>query len=327
MTDTDSIKKNFLDDLAQGDGSKASLEALKVKYLGRKQGAITNLLADLASKPIEEKRALGPALNQLRHFVEQTLEERELALLDSAMPDMTLPGRTPNTGHVHPLTQTQNELEDIFRQLGFGVVDGPEIETDWFNFTALNMPELHSARDTQDTFYVQGGDEKLVLRTQTSPVQVRFMQEHTPPFSIISAGRVFRNEATDATHEHTFMQMEGLVVSEDVTFPQMVWTINHVLREFFGNDVQTKLLPSYFPFVEPGAEVAISSPRFQNGRWVELLGCGMVNQNVFEAAGYERDKYQGFAFGFGLTRFALMKYGIPDIRLFAENDTRFLKQF
>jgi phenylalanyl-tRNA synthetase alpha chain len=192
------------------------------------------------------------------------------------------------------------------------------------------MPEDHPARDMQDTFYVDGQSEngdKLVMRTHTSPGQIRFMQMHKPPFAIIIPGRTFRNEATDATHEHTFTQMEGLVVGKNISYANMIWTLRHALQQFFGDDVQTKLLPSYFPFVEPGAEMAMSSPKFKGGKWVEVLGCGMVNQKVFEAAGYPAGEYQGFAFGLGITRFALMKYGIPDIRLLAENDMRFLRQF
>jgi phenylalanyl-tRNA synthetase alpha chain len=183
----------------------------------------------------------------------------------------------------------------------------------------------------QDTFYIshepRSDGDQLVLRTQTSSGQIRFMKQHKPPFAIIIPGRVYRNEATDATHEHTFLQMEGLVVGKNITYGNMVWTLQQVLKKFFGDDAQTKLLPSYFPFVEPGAEMAISSPKFKDGKWVEILGCGMVHQNVFEAVGYERHEYSGFAFGFGLTRFALMKYGIPDIRLLAENHLQFLKQF
>lgn len=305
------------------------IQDLKVKYLGRKQGILTTALAKLGQMTVEEKRKEGPILNELRSRIADLLSQKQEKLESKTTPiDFSLPEEKIALGSLHPLTLAQNELEDIFTSLGFQVHSGPEVESDWYNFTALNIPEDHPARDTQDTFYIKShGAEPLVLRTHTSAAQVRFMKQNKPPFSIVIPGRVYRNEATDATHEHTFTQMEGLVVGKNITYANMVWTINHALKEFFGEEVKTKLVPSYFQFVEPGAEMAISSPKFKNGSWVEILGCGMVNQEVFKSAGYKEGEYQGFAFGFGLTRFALMKYGIPDIRMLAENDLRFLKQF
>jgi phenylalanyl-tRNA synthetase alpha chain len=332
MIDIDEVRKHFLTELRDAR-DLTSLEALRVQYLGRKQGIITGALATLPTLSDAEKREFGPKLNALRQEIEAALTLAESAqTLERQHIDLTVSPQFRPIGHLHPITQAQAELEDIFRGLGFAIDYGPEVETDWYNFTAMNMPEHHPARDMQDSFYVENvlsskADDVFVLRTQTSPMQVRYMRSHTPPLSLIVPGRVFRNEATDATHEHTFNQMEGLVVGETVTYAHMVWVLDHVLKQFFGAQAKIKLLPSYFPFVEPGAEVAVSHPKFRNGQWIELLGCGMVHQKVFEAAGYPVGKYQGFAFGFGLTRFAAMKFGIPDIRLFAENSLQFLKQF
>ncbi len=315
--------EDIAEQLARDLASGVVGEELRQKYLSRKHGLLTAAFERLMKLPGEGRREVGRHLNELRTRVEAAsnvrLAEREV--------DLTVPPALPNAGSLHPMTVIERELTNIFRGLGFSTAHGFELESDWYNFTALNMPPLHPARDAQDTFYVQSAGQPLVMRTQTSPVQIRYMQTHEPPFSVISAGKVFRNEATDATHEHTFYQMEGLAVGPDVSFSTMAWTLDYVLKRFFGSDVTTRLQPAYFPFVEPGAEVAMSSPRFRDGRWVEILGCGAVHQNVFEAAGYRRGRYQGFAFGLGLSRFALMKYGIPDIRLLMENDVRFLKQF
>lgn len=307
--------------------ARTSVTELKQKYLGRKRGLLSVAFERLTKLAGEDRQRAGRELNALKAEVEGLITAAEGTATEKAPLDLTVPPLQKAYGGLHPMTQVERELEQIFTSLGFSVTHGPEVESDWYNFEALNFPPDHPARDAQDTFYVQGGDEPLVMRTQTSPVQVRYMETHKPPFCIISAGKVYRNEATDATHEHTFAQMEGLAVGPGVTFSSMVWTIDRALKQFFGANTRTRLLPAYFPFVEPGAEVAISSPRFKNGKWIELLGCGMVHQNVFVAAGYPRGKYQGFAFGFGLSRFALMKYGIPDIRLLNQNDLDFLRQF
>lgn len=333
LNNIDSLKHQFEADLKKVANTE-ELESLKLKFLGRKNGLLTEHLSKLSSLSIEQKRELGPKLNSLRSYIEQSLEVFSSRFSESQNQiDITLPPSVRSYGHLHPLTQVQEELEDIFHSLGFTTEFGPEVESDWYNFTALNMPEFHPARDMQDTFYLtqttkrNKNTEKLVMRTQTSPVQIRFMETHKPPFALIVPGRVFRNEATDITHEHTFNQMEGLVVGKDISYSNMMWTLEFALKKFFGSEAKIKFLPSYFPFVEPGAEVAISHPNFHNGKWVEILGCGMVHQKVFESAGYKKNEYQGFAFGFGITRFALMKYGIPDIRLLAENNLQFLNQF
>lgn len=319
------IKKTFESDLARG----LDVEHLKTKFLGRKQGLVTLAFKNLVNiQDPTAKHALGQTLNSLKDEIEFRLAALEKQSAKQILKvDLTLPSEPRKHGHLHPQTQTQKLLEDIFRALGFSVEYGFEIENDWYNFTALNFPENHPARDMQDTFFLKHSKDKLLLRTHTSPMQVRFMEKHRPPFAIIVPGTCYRNEATDATHEHTFDQLEGLVVGEDINFANMVWVLQQAMKAYFGPEVKTKLLPAYFPFVEPGAEVAISTPKFQDGRWVELFGCGMVHQNVFKAAGYPKNKYQGFAFGLGTTRFTLMKYGISDIRLLRENDIKFLEQF
>jgi phenylalanyl-tRNA synthetase alpha chain len=329
MLDIAKIKIDFESDLA----AKMPPETLRNKYLGRKGGILTLAFQELVKLPIAQKQTAGRQLNALRQHIEtQTSGLLNASLRKISNIDLTYPPLEKQIGHLHPMTLVEKELEDIFTNLGFSVEFGFEIESDWYNFTALNFPENHPARDMQDTFFLAGQEnkpqkEKLLMRTHTSPMQARYMEKHKPPFAIIVPGTCYRNEATDATHEHTFGQLEGLVVGENVTFAQMIWTLDYAMKKFFGSDIKTKLLPTFFPFVEPGAELAISSPKFKNGAWVELFGCGMVHQNVFEAAGYLRNKYQGFAFGFGTSRFALMKYGIPDVRMLRENNLNFLKQF
>lgn len=319
------------------------LEALpsndfRLKYLSRKSGLITQALKALSGLVIDQKRILGPKLQRLASDIEHAVEEKE-KISETIQADITVPASFASSGSLHPLTQTSRELEKIFLSLGFDIALGPEVETEWHNFTALNIPSTHPARDMWDTFYIadetdstrspalQKADSRLLLRTHTSPVQIRYMQSHTPPFKAIFPGTVYRQESTDATHEHTFGQLEGLVVGKKVTFGQLRYTVEQVLKRFFGSTAQVQLRPSFFPFVEPGAEAAVRIPGYRGGQWIELLGCGMVHQKVLEAAGYKSDTYQGFAFGFGLSRFSLMKYGIPDIRLFAENSPEFISQF
>ncbi len=329
MINIDQIKQSFEQDIK----AITDVESLKVKYLGRKQGLLTLAFKELVNLDQAQRQKLGPLLNSLKKEIENAilnLEKQSASSSEKA--DLTVPPISEMTGMLHPLSKTQKDLEDIFLSLGFTVENGPEIESDYNNFVALNFPDDHPARDMQDTFYIKGPEtkdphKKLVMRTHTSPVQVRFMKTHKPPFAIIVPGTVYRNEATDVTHEYTLTQLEGLVVGEDVNFANMVWTLDYVLKKYFGSDIKTKILPTYFPFVEPGAELAMSSPRFKDGKWVEMLGCGMVHQNVFKHAGYQTGKYQGFAFGFGTMRFPLMKHGIPDIRLLHENNLQFLSQF
>jgi phenylalanyl-tRNA synthetase alpha chain len=320
-----------------------ALNELQVRFLGRKSelNAILKGLKDLSP---EARQQVGPLANEVRQTLAEAFEKARKELKEKSVDwekeriDVTAPGRLVPTGHLHVLTQVQRDIEDIFVSMGFDIADGPEIETDFYNFTALNIPEHHPARDMQDTFYVEAkeGEPTLSLRSQTSAVQVRYMQTHTPPFRIIAPGKVFRSEATDTTHEHTFHQFEALMVGDDVSVANLKFVAEEFFSKFFGQDVKVRLRPSYFPFVEPGFEFDISclgcggekgcAACRWNG-WLELGGAGMVNQNVFEAAGYERGRYQGFAWGFGLERLAMMKYGISDIRLFHGGDTRFLSQF
>jgi phenylalanyl-tRNA synthetase alpha chain len=328
MIDIVKIEQDF-----QADTALLSSEQLKNKYLGRKNGIVSNALKELASLSLEEKQRYGTELNKLRGQIEAKILEKEVQTnkLVSHI-DFSIPGIQPSIGHLHPITLVQKELEDIFKSLGFTVEYGPEIENDFYNFTALNMPELHPARDMQDTFYVNkktvpnSPDQNLVLRTHISNIQVRFMETHKPPFAIISPGTVYRNEAIDTTHEHTYFYMEGMVVGEDINFANMVWVFEQAFKKLMGPETKIRLQPTYYPFVEPGAELAMSNPKFKNGQWIEMLGCGMVHQKVFEFAGYPRNKYQGFAFGGG-SRFPLLKYAIPDIRLLKENNLQFLNQF
>lgn len=339
---TKSIRSDLEKDMSAVSDPQA-LQNLRIKYLGRKSGLITKLLEQLKEVDIERKRAIGPEINALKKYAEEKIyaAEESIADADSYRLDYSVPGNKVRKGHFHPVTLIQRALEQIFWGLGFDIQIGPEIESDFYNFEALNIPKDHPARDMQDTFYVHGKlpagqrGESLVLRTHVSNMQVRYMEQHKPPFAVILPGRVYRNESVDASHEHTYQYMEGFVVREKVNFANMRWTLDYVLKEVFGKSAKTKLLPAYFPFVEPGAEMAISCAICaglgcavcKHTGWVEILGCGMIHQNVFVNAGYKKNQYQGFAFGFGLSRLGLLKYGINNIRLFAENDLRFLRQF
>jgi phenylalanyl-tRNA synthetase alpha chain len=303
---------------------------------------------------------MGPFANEAKKTlmalatVARSRIERESFDVEGEWIDVTAPGVASPCGHLHPITRIEHEIEDIFSELGFAIADGPEIETEHYNFDALNVPADHPARDMQDTFWLasmksldEGGlksvnsqppndnKEKYLLRTHTSPVQVRYMETHTPPFRIIIPGRVFRNESTDASHEHTFHQFECLMVGDDVSIANFKWVAETFFSRFFGKALSIRLRPSFFPFTEPSFEFDISctlcdgsgcSVCKQSG-WLEIGGAGMVNQRVFEAAGYPRGKYQGFAWGFGITRLAMMKYHISDIRLFMSGDLRFIRQF
>lgn len=321
----------------------ADLTELEIRFLGRKSefNALLKSLKDLSP---EDRQEVGPLANAVKQELQKSFAEtRHKIRLESVdwegeRLDVTAPGVELPQGHLHILTQVQREIEDIFTSMGFDIASGPEIETEFYNFDALNIPEHHPARDMQDTFYIKSkpGQESLSLRSQTSAVQVRYMEKHTPPFRIIAPGRVFRNEATDTTHEHTFSQFEALMVGEDINVGNLKYIAEEFFSRFFKMDVKVRLRPSYFPFVEPGFEFDISclscggekgcSACRQNG-WLELGGAGMVNQNVFVNAGYERDRYQGLAWGFGIERLTMMKYSIPDVRLFHGGDTRFLSQF
>ncbi|WP_269531004.1 phenylalanine--tRNA ligase subunit alpha [Chitinimonas sp. BJYL2] len=308
------------------------LENVKARYLG-KSGALTELLKQLASLPPEEKRAQGAVINQAKTAFEQALNQRRDALaaqklakqLAAEALDVTLPGRGIEAGGLHPVSLVKERIVSLFQSMGFEVADGPEIEGDWHNFEALNIPKDHPARAMQDTFYVEGeaGAEPLVLRTHTSPIQVRYMLDNQPPIKIVAPGRVYRVDS-DATHSPMFHQMEGLWVDEDVSFADLKATLIDFLRRFFErDDLQVRFRPSFFPFTEPSAEVDVLGER----GWLEVGGCGMVHPNVLRNVGIDPERYTGFAFGIGLDRFAMLYYGVNDLRLFFENDLNFLGQF
>jgi phenylalanyl-tRNA synthetase alpha chain len=315
----------------QAANTLQSLQDLRVKYLGKK-GLVTQQLKELGSLSPEEKKRVGQEVNALKQRLEQAIEERKTELENEALReklikervDVTLPGLQYNVGGLHILTQVINHLVDVFRTMGYDVATGPELETDYYNFKALNFPDDHPARDTQDTFWTTDG---RVLRTHTSPMQVHYMETHKPPFKVIVPGKTFRNEAIDATHEAQFHQLEALVVGENITMADLKGAITTMAKTLFGPNTKTKLQPTFFPFVEPGAEFAVwwKNPLTGKERWLELGGCGMVHPNVFKAVGYEN--VTGFAFGFGIERLALIPYGIPDVRYFHQGDLRFLEQF
>jgi len=307
------------------------LQDVRVRYLGKK-GVLTLQLKGLGSLPPEERREVGKTINERKAAVESAIHERRAALerqaLDAQLAqdgvDVTLPGTRVPGGGLHLLTRVTHRLLDVFTALGYEVAVGPELETDHYNFGALNFPEEHPARDEQDTFWTTDG---RLLRTHTSPMQVRYMEAHEPPFKVVVPGKVFRNEAVDATHEAQFHQLEALVVGERITMADLRGAIDELATALFGKGTRTRLQPTYFPFVEPGAEFSIywTNPRSGREEWLELGGCGMVHPNVFEAVGYEG--VTGFAFGFGIERLALVPYGIPDIRAFYQGDLRVLRQF
>ncbi len=312
------------------------LEAARVKYLG-KRGIVAEVFASLASAPGSDKAAIGKGANDLRTLVERLLKEKQFT---SAVPasknniDVTMSGVTSTTGHHHILSQTMEEICDVFEHLGFVVEEGPEVESEFHNFTGLNIPIDHPARDAFDTFYVKTPDpnakgRNLLLRSHTSPGQVRVMKAHKPPMAVIIPGRVYRPDAVDASHSFMFHQIEGLLVDEHVKFSDLKGLLTEFCQRFFGSKVTMRFRPHYFPFTEPSAEVDISAAALgiQKKKWLEIMGCGMVNPNVFKAAGYPSGKYKGLAFGMGVERMAMLKHGIKDIRVFYENDMRFLKQF
>jgi phenylalanyl-tRNA synthetase alpha chain len=315
----------------------AALEAVRVGVLGRK-GSLTGLLRGLKDLDAEARREAGAALNAAKDELTAALETRQAAL-GSSRPvvssgfDLTLPGRAPApTGSRHPLLTVLESICDIFHGMGFSRDDGPEVELDYYNFTALNFPDDHPARDIQDTFYIS---DKVLLRTQTSPVQVRMMERNEPPLACVFPGRVYRNENADASHSSEFFQIEGLVVDRAVSMSDLKDTVDTFVMNFFGGSAATRFRPHYFPFTEPSVEVDMQCIMCggkgcgvckQSG-WLEIMGAGMVHPNVFRAAGYPDDRYTGFAFGMGIDRIAMLKYGISDIRLLYENDLRFLNQF
>jgi phenylalanyl-tRNA synthetase alpha chain len=310
------------------------LEQAKARFLGR-QGALTERLKGLGKLPPEEKRAAGARINEAKDRIEQALADRRAALarvkLESRLAeeaiDVTLPGRDRGRGGIHPIIRTWQRVEAIFRSIGFDVADGPEIETDWYNFTALNNPENHPARSMQDTFYVEEKDStglNLVLRTHTSPMQVRYARMHSPPLKVIASGRTYRVDS-DATHSPMFHQVEGLWIDEHISFADLKGVYTDFLRRFFEtDDLRVRFRPSFFPFTEPSAEIDMA---FRDGRWLEISGAGQVHPSVIRNFGLDPERYIGFAFGSGLERLTMLRYGINDLRLFFEGDLRFLRQF
>ena len=332
------LEKNALQDIKNSDGL-ADLELIRLRLLGKK-GELTAALRGMKDIPDEQRPEFGKRVNELRDEITQALDakigeikraEKDARLITEKL-DVTLPGTKRPTGGLHPLTRIYYEMRDIFVSMGFDVMDGPEVELDKYNFTMLNMPKDHPARDTQDTFYVS---DDIVLRTHTSPVQIRTMLEQKPPIRMICPGRVYRSDDVDATHSPIFNQMEGLVVDKNISLAHLKGTLNVFLKEFYGEDTVTKFRPGHFPFTEPSAEVDATCskchgkgcPVCKGTGMIEVLGCGMVHPNVLRGCGIDPDVYSGFAFGMGIDRLASIKYGITDIRLLFENDVRFLTQF
>lgn len=339
----DSLKQ--LRDQATNDLNKItdlkSLDNLVLEYFGRKRGKLTNILRSLKSLDAKQKKTLGSEANTVKIEIWKLIDKKRREIKNQGKNefiDFTIDGDVPNLGHLHPITLARREIEKIFREMGFSVLEGPEIESDFYNFEALNMPPEHPARDMWDTFYLSSKSEsrnsKLLLRTHTSPMQVRVMEKFKPPLAVIVPGRVFRNEATDARHEHTIDMMEGFYVDEHVNLGHLKWSLSQWFKALFGKKVEVILRPSYFPFTEPSLEVVMSCifcdkkgcPVCHTG-WLEMGGAGMIHPKVFEAVGYPAGKYSGFAFGLGVGRIAMLKYDIPDIRMFYQNDVRFLEQF
>ncbi|MCW5965034.1 MAG: phenylalanine--tRNA ligase subunit alpha [Bryobacterales bacterium] len=319
--------------------SPEALEEVRVEVLGRK-GKLAQLSKNMGTLTHEQRGSVGKLLNQVKGVLETAFDAQNQrfatavlqARLEREWVDLTLPSRGPRRGSLHPVTLIQTEIEDVFRSLGFTVLDGPEVETEYHNFDALNIPPHHPARDMQDTFWMTNG---TLLRTHTSPVQVRGMKQLGPPLRMIAPGRVFRNEEVDASHEHTFYQLEGMMIDRDVSVAHLIYFMKTLLSEVFKRDVTVRLRPGYFPFVEPGFELDIQClicggsgcPVCKQSGWVELLPCGLVHPNVLRLSGINPEEWNGFAFGLGLTRLAMMRYGIDDIRHLLGGDLRFLRQF
>jgi phenylalanyl-tRNA synthetase alpha chain len=337
----DSIQEQESRSLARitSAGTPEELETVRVEALGRK-GALAAFSKEMGRLTPEERSRIGKLLNAAKQKLEEAFESKKRRFDDDALRarleaewiDLTLPAPGPRRGHLHPITRIQRELEDLFGSLGFAVLDGPEVENEYHNFDALNIPAEHPARDMQDTFWLDGGN---LLRTHTSPVQVRGMERLGPPLRMIAPGRVFRNESVDASHEHTFYQLEGMMIDRDVSVANLIYFMKTLLTAIFQREVTVRLRPGYFPFVEPGFELDIQClicggpgcPVCKQSGWVELLPCGLVNPSVLRMSGIDPEEWGGFAFGLGLTRLAMMRYGIDDIRQLQGGDLRFLEQF
>ncbi len=346
QTDIDTTRKAFQADLAVVE-TEEGLQTVRDRYLSRKRGAIAALMKSMADADPVDRPALGKEANALKQEIEQAITERREAITASTHPiggvDVTLPGRELSFGRRHPLTLIREQVVSLFEAMGFEILQGPQGEDDYHNFEALNMPVDHPARDMQDTFYLEGSmpasdpsePPATLLRTHTSGMQIRYMESHEPPVRIIAPGLVYRRDTPDLTHSPMFMQVEGLLVGEGVTMADLKGTLVSFLRAFFDADTRVEFRPSFFPYTEPSAEVFISCV-FCDGHgcavcketgWLEILGCGMVHPAVFEAVGYDPERYTGWAFGLGIDRVALLKYRVEDIRLFYSNDLRLLEQF
>lgn len=316
-----------------------SLDELRVKYLGKK-GELTAILKQMGKLSPEERPVMGQFANEVRSVIEKAVDEKMTELKEKAKNerlkaetiDITMPGKPQPTGHRHPLNIVLDEVKDIFIGMGFKVADGPEVELDYYNFEALNIPEGHPARDTQDTFYIT---DKILLRTQTSGCQIRYMENHKPPIRMIAPGRVYRSDTMDATHSPVFHQIEGLVVDKGITMADLKGNLLQLARKLYGEDTQIRLRPHHFPFTEPSCEIDVSCfrcggkgcPMCKGEGWIEILGAGMVHPKVLERGGIDPEEYSGFAFGVGVERLAMFRFSVDDMRLYYENDTRFLEQF
>lgn len=334
----EAIKNSALEELRNAQNS-SELENIRVKYLGKK-GELTQILRGMGALSAEERPLVGKMANEVREAIENSLEEslREIknkeknSKLQNEIIDISMPGIRQNLGRRHPLEQTLNEMKEIFISMGFTIEEGPEVELDYYNFEALNIPKNHPARGEQDTFYI---NDNLVLRTQTSPIQIRTMENQKPPIKMIAPGKVYRSDAVDATHSPIFYQMEGLVVDKGITFADLKGTLESFAKKMLGDKLETKFRPHHFPFTEPSAEMDATcfvcggeGCRVCKGEgWIELLGCGMVHPQVLRNCGIDPEVYSGFAFGFGVDRMVMLKYGLDDIRQLYESDMRFLNQF
>ncbi|NMB29879.1 MAG: phenylalanine--tRNA ligase subunit alpha [Clostridiales bacterium] len=332
------IREQATKELAQTSDIK-ELDNLRVRYVGKK-GELTAILKQMGKLSAEERPVIGQLANEVRNSIDRAISDRlgelkaeatEKQLISEAI-DVTMPGKKPAIGNKHPLTTVMEEIEEIFTGMGFDIAEGPEVEYDYYNFEALNIPKNHPARDTQDTFYIT---ENILLRTQTSPVQIRVMENQEPPIRIIAPGRVYRSDSVDATHSPVFHQIEGLVVDKGITMADLKGTLEILAKRLYGDDVKVRFRPHHFPFTEPSAEMDAmcfschgEGCRLCKGEgWIEILGCGMVHPKVLENCAIDATQYSGFAFGLGLERVAMRRYNIDDLRLFYENDLRFLKQF
>ena len=338
------VLRSFREELARGVSSRAEFERLKGAFLGREKGLVPQLLSTLKTLPASERAAFGARANAAKNEVEAALAElageiqrREAASRDrAAAVDVTLPGRRGHAGGLHPLTVVRRRIEEIFLRMGYSIADGPEVESDFHNFEALNFPPEHPARDTQDTLLLdRPARSPLLLRTHTSPVQIREMRKHGAPLRILCPGRVYRKDEVDATHSPVFHQVEGLLVDRGISMADLKGTVSTFLEELFGKGTHARFIPTFFPFVEPGVDVAMSCifckgtgcPKCKGSGWIEIMGAGMVHPRVLQGVAIDPEEYTGFAFGLGIDRVALLHYGFPDLRLLFEGDERFLRQF